>query len=33
MRVAMKFFEDIESLKIKITEMITQLKSELKNPL
>ncbi len=33
MRVAMKFFEDLESLKIKITEMITQLKSELKNPL
>jgi len=28
-RVAMKFFEDLESLKKKITEMITQLKSEL----
>ena len=28
-RVAMKFFEDLESLKKKITEMITELKSEL----
>ena len=28
-RVAMKFFEDLESLKKKITEMITQLESEL----
>ncbi|MCY4562759.1 MAG: transposase, partial [Flavobacteriaceae bacterium] len=27
-RVAMKFFEDLESLKKKITEVITQLKSE-----
>ncbi|MCY4562093.1 MAG: transposase [Flavobacteriaceae bacterium] len=27
-RVAVKFFEDMESLKKKITEMITQLKSE-----